>query len=76
MSTLIALNHMLTSPAPPGRSRIDALSGDRREQVSIKSGEDLQGRRIERGSGHLHRCFVLPDSVDGEKVNSTGRPVC
>ncbi|MGO9931463.1 MAG: Hsp20/alpha crystallin family protein [Steroidobacteraceae bacterium] len=49
------------------------LSGDRREQVIAKSGEDLQGRRIERGYGNFHRRFVLPDTVDGEKVNATGK---
>jgi HSP20 family protein len=49
------------------------LSGDRREQVMTKGGEDLQGRRIERGYGHFHRRFVLPDTVDGEKVNATGK---
>jgi HSP20 family protein len=49
------------------------LSGDRREQIMTKSGEDLQGRRVERGYGHFHRRFVLPDTVDGEKVNATGK---
>jgi HSP20 family protein len=49
------------------------LSGDRREQATTKSAEDLQGRRIERGNGHFHRRFVLPDTVDGEKVNATGK---
>jgi HSP20 family protein len=49
------------------------LSGDRREQVMSKNGEDLQGRRIERGSGSFHRRFVLPDTVDGERVNATGK---
>jgi HSP20 family protein len=49
------------------------LSGDRREQLMAKNGEDLQGRRIERGHGHFHRRFVLPDTVDGEKVNATGK---
>jgi len=32
-----------------------------------------QGRRIERGYGSFHRRFVLPDTVDGEKVNATGK---
>jgi HSP20 family protein len=49
------------------------LSGDRREQVMTKNGGDLQGRRIERGYGHFHRRFVLPDTVDGEKVNASGK---
>jgi HSP20 family protein len=33
----------------------------------------LQGRRIERGYGNFHRRFVLPDTVDGERVNATGK---
>jgi HSP20 family protein len=42
-----------------------ALSGDRREQVTTtKSGEDLQGRRVERGHGSFHRRFFLPGTVD------------
>jgi HSP20 family protein len=49
------------------------LSGDRREQLVTKNSDDLQGRRIERGHGHFHRRFVLPDTVDGEKVNATGK---
>jgi HSP20 family protein len=49
------------------------LSGDRREQMLAKNGEELQGRRIERGHGSFHRRFVLPDTVDGEKVNATGK---
>jgi HSP20 family protein len=49
------------------------LSGERREQQVTRGGEDLQGRRIERGHGHFHRRFVLPDTADGEKVNATGR---
>lgn len=49
------------------------LSGDRPEQVMTKSGEDLHGRRTERGFGHFHRRFVLPDTADGEKVNAAGK---
>jgi HSP20 family protein len=49
------------------------LAGDRGEQVVTKNTEDLQGRRIERGYGHFHRRFVLPDTVDGEKVNASGK---
>src|SRR5580658_3879311 len=47
------------------------LSGDR-AQPARKAGEEAQGRRIERGHGQFHRRFVLPDSVDSEKVNATG----
>jgi HSP20 family protein len=47
------------------------LSGERREP-SRKGSEEAQGRRVERGHGQFHRRFVLPDSVDSEKVNATG----
>jgi HSP20 family protein len=47
------------------------LSGTR-SPSSRKDGEEPQGRRIERGHGQFHRRFVLPDTVDSEKVNATG----
>jgi HSP20 family protein len=47
------------------------LSGERPES-SRKGGEETQGRRLERGYGHFHRRFVLPDTVDSEKVNASG----
>jgi HSP20 family protein len=49
------------------------LSGQRLEQVVGKPGDDAQARRTERGTGHFHRRFVLPDTADGEKVNATGK---
>jgi HSP20 family protein len=47
------------------------LSGERREP-SRKGNDEAQGRRVERGQGQFHRRFVLPDTVDSEKVNATG----
>src|ERR1700722_17862678 len=47
------------------------LSGERREP-SRKGSDEAQGRRVERGHGQFHRRFVLPDTVDSEKVNATG----
>jgi HSP20 family protein len=47
------------------------LSGDR-PLIAGKAGEEAQGRSIERGHGAFHRRFVLPDTVDGEKVNAAG----
>ena len=47
------------------------VSGDRPEPVR-KEGEEPLGRRVERGYGPFHRRFVLPDTVDGEKVNAVG----
>ena len=49
------------------------LSGQRREPNGFKPGEDAQYRRTERGVGHFYRRFVLPDTVDSEKVNATGK---
>jgi HSP20 family protein len=47
------------------------LSGERRHAAG-KAGEEAQGCRVERGHGQFHRRFVLPDSVDSDKVNATG----
>ncbi len=47
------------------------LSGERQQPVR-KDSEDAQGRRMERGHGQFYRRFVLPDTVDSEKVNATG----
>ena len=50
------------------------LSGDRAEQqVSNKRDDEVEALRVERGHGRFHRRFVLPDTVDGEKVNATGK---
>ena len=52
-------------------SGILTLSGERQEPIR-KGSEEAQGRRVERGHGQFHRRFVLPDTVDSEKVNATG----
>lgn len=49
------------------------LSGQRHEPNTHKHAEDAQYRRIERGVGHFYRRFVLPDSVDSDKVNAAGK---
>jgi HSP20 family protein len=50
------------------------LSGDRAEQVAPKPGtEEVEALRLERGHGRFHRRFVLPDTVDSEKVQATGK---
>jgi HSP20 family protein len=50
------------------------LSGDRAAQeVSNGRDDDVQALRVERGHGRFYRRFVLPDTVDGEKVNATGK---
>jgi HSP20 family protein len=47
------------------------LSGDRPQPIRDNA-EEIQGRRLERGHGQFHRRFVLPDTVDSERVNATG----
>ena len=48
------------------------LAGQRSQQS--KNGEDEpQYQRAERGQGYFFRRFVLPDTVDSDKVNATGK---
>lgn len=49
------------------------LSGERAEQSVSGKPEEAEARRVERGHGHFHRRFVLPDTADGEKVNAVGK---
>lgn len=49
------------------------LSGERVTEKSVgKDGREVR-TRIERGSGRFHRRFILPDSIDSEKIKATGR---
>ncbi len=47
------------------------LSGERPEESQTR--EDLKYQRIERGVGRFYRRFVLPDTVDSDKVQATGK---
>ena len=49
------------------------LSGQRKEPTGHSDGQEAQYRRVERGVGHFYRRFVLPDTVDSEKVNAVGK---
>jgi HSP20 family protein len=49
------------------------LSGQRAQPGPSKRGEDPLYQRTERGHGAFYRRFVLPDTVDSEKVNATGK---
>ena len=51
------------------------LSGERRDQQSVdKNGSsEPQQQRRERRLGRFHRRFILPDTVDAERVTATGR---
>jgi HSP20 family protein len=49
------------------------LSGERTEPAAFGSGGAPELRRAERGQGRFYRRFVLPDTVDSEQVQATGR---
>lgn len=51
------------------------LSGERRDEQSVeKNGQgEIQQQRRERRLGRFHRRFILPDTVDAEKVTASGR---
>ena len=51
------------------------LSGARRDEQSVEeNGQgEVQQQRTERRLGRFHRRFILPDTVDAEKVTATGR---
>ena len=48
------------------------LSGERTE-ISAKKNEAPLYQRSERGLGHFYRRFVIPNTVDSDKVNATGK---
>ena len=48
------------------------LSGERTDPAPAKR-EEPAYTRIERGQGRFYRRFVLPETVDSEKVNASGR---
>ena len=51
------------------------LSGERRDEQSVEKNGlgEIQQQRRERLLGRFHRRFILPDTVDAEKVTATGR---
>jgi HSP20 family protein len=49
------------------------LSGERTPAPSKHKGEEPQFQRAERGLGHFYRRFVLPQTVDSDRVNATGK---
>ena len=49
------------------------LAGQRSQQDKNKGDDEPQYQRAERGQGYFFRVFVLPDTVDREKVNATGK---
>ena len=48
------------------------LAGER-STAEAGSQNELQQQRLERSTGRFHRRFILPDTVDTEKVNASGR---
>jgi len=52
-----------------------SISGTRNEEktVASKGTEQAQQQRIERRMGRFYRRFILPDTVDADHVNASGR---
>jgi HSP20 family protein len=55
-------------------SGVLTLSGERRDKAHSEgfNGSGPQQQRSERCLGKFHRRFILPDTVDAEKVKATG----
>jgi HSP20 family protein len=53
-------------------SGVLTITGERFAQAE-KAEENIVRRRTERGNGRFYRRFILPESVDAEKVKATGR---
>lgn len=53
-------------------SGVLTITGERFPQAE-KEDENMLRRRTERGTGRFYRRFILPESVDAEKVKATDR---
>jgi HSP20 family protein len=49
------------------------LSGHRSETLAGNGNDQVQYHRTERGQGYFYRRFVLPNTVDGERVKASGK---
>ena len=50
-----------------------ALAGERAKEKPIGRNEGEVAMRLERGTGRFYRRFILPDSIDSEKIRAQGR---
>jgi HSP20 family protein len=48
------------------------ITGER-EPLFVQTDEQAVQRRLERGQGRFHRRFILPDTVDADKVKASDR---
>ena len=53
-------------------SGVLTITGERFAQAG-KAEENVLSRRAERGTGRFYRRFILPESVDADKVKATDR---
>lgn len=49
------------------------ISGDKPEPFPARGGDEREYQRIERSRGRFYRRFMLPDTVDSDKVNANGK---
>ncbi len=49
------------------------ITGERNPPTATSDGEKMTRHRAERGHGQFHRRFILPDTVDADKVKAEDR---
>ena len=49
------------------------LAGERATEKPAGRNEGEVAMRLERGTGRFYRRFILPDSIDSEKIRAQGR---
>lgn len=49
------------------------LTGERKTEKAVENNEKDVAVRIERGHGRFHRRFILPESVDTERIEARSR---
>lgn len=50
-----------------------SLTGERKTEKLVEDDQKDVAVRIERGHGRFHRRFILPDSVDTERIEARSR---
>lgn len=49
------------------------ISGNKPEPTQARDSEGREHQRVERNQGRFYRRFLLPDTVDSDKVNASGK---
>ena len=72
--SLLALLQACSGSGTPSYPLGGAVSGLSGAGLVLANGADtVQYHRTERGQGYFYRRFVLPNTVDGERVKASGK---